>query len=116
MPFFLGDRDAKGHAEILQLGSNDSPGRLLQVHRFSGAEISVEFLEQLSLETQGAMNWGAIGATAGNIVTITHPKAQLGGASLGERNGILVADCEIHFAETPSATGGDSDDISISFT
>jgi len=70
----------------------------------------------MTAETLGALAFGAIGSVAGNIVTISMPKAQITAVSLAERAGMLIGDLTLDFHETVSATGGDSDDISIVFT
>lgn len=67
-------------------------------------------------ETQDQLDFGPIGSTGGNIVTITHPLAQIVGVSFGDRNGVLVSELTLHFGEALGATGGSADDISIAFT
>lgn len=67
-------------------------------------------------ETQDQLDFGAIGGTTGNKVTITHPLAQIVGVSFGDRNGVLVSELTLHFGESLGATGGGADDIKIAFT
>lgn len=70
----------------------------------------------MTAETLGVLDFGPVGAVAGNIMTLTFPQAQIVGVNLVERAGMLVGDLALDFHEALSATGGSSDDVKISFT
>jgi hypothetical protein len=61
------------------------------------------FLAKQVTATPAALSF-VVGAGAGNINTITIPKAQITGVDFGERNGIAIANCKLAFSQT---TGDD---------
>jgi hypothetical protein len=68
------------------------------------------FFNKLAQGTQGALTV-TLGATAGNIVIITAPKAQYSGMKYGDRNGLRILQGEFRLNESSG-----NDEISIAFT
>lgn len=89
------DRDVKGKIdpEATLVATSDSYGTFR-----SGTEMSFSF---------------AVGATAGNTITIAGPKAQYKAISDGERNQIITHDLELQFNK--SAAAG-NDELTIAFS
>lgn len=74
-------------------------------------EATHPFWANWNASTQLALNLGPIGATSGNIVTITAPKAQYMELNYGDRNGELTYDVPMRLAQN---TG--DDELSIVIT
>lgn len=84
-------------------GSFDPEDELVATHDFYG---------RWKANTTGALTWKH-GATAGNIITFTVPKAQYTKLSESERGGIAILNAD--FLMQRNSTAGD-DELSIAFT
>ena len=70
-----------------------------------------DWVTKWKADTATALNTGAIGATAGNIYTLSFPKAQIQEIGRGERGGVLSR--EIAFLAGENVA---DDEISLAFT
>lgn len=73
---------------------------------------TLDFYTQLETNQEGALTY-TLGATAGNITTITAPAAQITGLAEGDRDGIRIATLDLQLGQSVAA--GD-DELSLVFT
>lgn len=73
---------------------------------------TINFYNKLTTNAEGILTY-VLGSTAGNITTVTAPKAQITGIAEGDRDGIRIATLDLQLGQ--SVVAGD-DELSIAFT